>query len=463
MIPCLYEPNEYRFKSSGLGYLQEASVCEVTEERNGMFELYMEYPVGGSLQGSIKKYNIILAAPNEDDQAQPFDIYKIEQTGTLIKIYARHISYRLAYMPCDAINDVSTVSDALAALSDAMAFKVREHPYYEGQYPPEYRFTFTSDSDDVTTAFYTETIYSAKEILNSIAKRYEKDLHYDKFSISLENRGANNGVTIRSGLNILDIDKEDTTDGAYNTVCCYYYKKDVGLIIGAARNVISNGVPKKPAYPLSVVKDKTRDYDDQGTIPARIDLIRDAEALYPEQTLDGTVTLDVDMAVLWNSQEFETYKALLQVRLCDTVRIYYPEINIDAETTVEKIVYDVLGDSIKSISLSNKATDLSDTVASLYKQTEAIENEEPAYVCGRVQLQYVSSTEMSATVKTGFHRVEGAVATLQGNDGMPWLQSKAVGIVYNSPNSGDITIRVAGTGFVSAHVQYVYWIAFGGS
>ena len=47
MIPILYESTETTFTSNGIGRLSDAVSCVVTEERNGPYELEMEYPVSG--------------------------------------------------------------------------------------------------------------------------------------------------------------------------------------------------------------------------------------------------------------------------------------------------------------------------------------------------------------------------------------------------------------------------------
>lgn len=47
MIPILYRQEETLFQGQGLGRLASALSCVVTEERNGQYELEMEYPVDG--------------------------------------------------------------------------------------------------------------------------------------------------------------------------------------------------------------------------------------------------------------------------------------------------------------------------------------------------------------------------------------------------------------------------------
>ena len=47
MIPSLHVASETNFDTLGLGGLADAISCTVTEERNGEYELEMEYPVNG--------------------------------------------------------------------------------------------------------------------------------------------------------------------------------------------------------------------------------------------------------------------------------------------------------------------------------------------------------------------------------------------------------------------------------
>jgi len=54
MIPVLYSANTTDFSTFGLGVLTDTIFCEVTEERNGVFECLLKYPVSGQHYGLIK-------------------------------------------------------------------------------------------------------------------------------------------------------------------------------------------------------------------------------------------------------------------------------------------------------------------------------------------------------------------------------------------------------------------------
>ncbi len=61
MIPVLYSANATDFSSFGLGVLTDTVSCEVTEERNGVFECLLKYPVSGQHYGLITKECIVKA------------------------------------------------------------------------------------------------------------------------------------------------------------------------------------------------------------------------------------------------------------------------------------------------------------------------------------------------------------------------------------------------------------------
>lgn len=55
MIPVLYPANATTLSTFGLGVLTDTISCEITEERNGVFECLLKYPVSGQHYGLITK------------------------------------------------------------------------------------------------------------------------------------------------------------------------------------------------------------------------------------------------------------------------------------------------------------------------------------------------------------------------------------------------------------------------
>ena len=72
--------------------------CVVEEERNGLFELIMTYPVVDAIYNSLEKENIIIANANDTLKAQKFRIYNIRKyMKNQVTVYARHISFDLMH------------------------------------------------------------------------------------------------------------------------------------------------------------------------------------------------------------------------------------------------------------------------------------------------------------------------------------------------------------------------------
>ena len=100
MNPILFSKNENVFTTNGLGRLQCLS-CEVTEERNGMFELEATLLISSPHADEIEQLSIIGAKAHDGGDIQAFYVYKITKPiNGRFTVYARHISYRLSDIPC---------------------------------------------------------------------------------------------------------------------------------------------------------------------------------------------------------------------------------------------------------------------------------------------------------------------------------------------------------------------------
>ena len=118
MKPILYASTEREFATNGIGILSDAASCVITEERNGSYELEMQYPVMGLHYASITYRSLILARSKPDGEPQPFRVYRITRPlGGLVTVYARHISYDLSgvVVPPFSATGVEGVFDAIQA------------------------------------------------------------------------------------------------------------------------------------------------------------------------------------------------------------------------------------------------------------------------------------------------------------------------------------------------------------
>ena len=117
----LYAPNTTNFNNNGLGVLNEATSAIVTEERNGIFELSITYPITGKRFNDIQYSSIIRCASTPDGDFQTFRVYAISKPmNGLVVIMAEHVSYQLSYIPVDAFTAGSAAEAMVKIKSKAM-------------------------------------------------------------------------------------------------------------------------------------------------------------------------------------------------------------------------------------------------------------------------------------------------------------------------------------------------------
>ena len=228
----LYDAAETTFDSNGLGVLSDAISCEVSEERNGGFELVMEYPVDGVLFDDIQNRNIVYCKPSPSGNHQPFRIYRITRPiGGVVTVYAQHISYDLNGI-VDSAFSAMNVADVMALLKSKA---IVDCP-----------FTFSTDKNtmgDFSISVPTGIRSIMGGIEGSILDTYGGEYEYDGFNVYLRNaRGSNHGVTIRYGKNLTDLTQEENMQSVYTGICPYWVSSEDGSRVVT----LSEGVVNAP-------------------------------------------------------------------------------------------------------------------------------------------------------------------------------------------------------------------------
>ena len=111
MIPILMQ------NTTVLGFLVDATSCVVTEERNGVFELTLTYPVTGTLFPELQIDRLVKAKSNDTADLQLFRIYEVSKPmNGIVAVNAEHVSYALSSYPVTNVNCTGTASQAVAAV-----------------------------------------------------------------------------------------------------------------------------------------------------------------------------------------------------------------------------------------------------------------------------------------------------------------------------------------------------------
>ena len=353
MIPILYEQGETKFISQGIGSLADAISCTVTEERNGEYELEMTYPASGKLFSELTNGRLILAKPNDTSQTQPFRIYRISTPMSgKVTINAEHISYLLNGIPVAPF----TATGMSAALNGLKNNSLVNNP-----------FTCWTDSANGSTKFTVKVPKSFRaclggtegSILDTFSGSNPPEFEFDRFAVKVHaQRGADRGVTIEYGKNLTDAKQENSIENTYTGVLAYWSNADQSTVAKSDIQYASNH--SNFANEKIFILDTSQDFPGE---PTKTQL-NTAAANYVKNNNVGTpkINLTVSFVNLWQSEEYKNTALLERVQLCDTVRVKFSFLGIDASAKVIKTVYNVLKERYDSIGLGESKSSFSDTI-----------------------------------------------------------------------------------------------------
>lgn len=355
----LFEGNETDFTSNGLGALQEATYCQVTQERNGVFEAEIQYPVTGLHYKDLANRKLVFVKPDPYSDAQPFRIYQITKPiSGIVTLYARHIAYDLMGVPISPFS-AGGVQSALQGLQSNAALP---NP-----------FTFWTDKSASAT-FTVESPTACWSLLGgnagSILDVFGGEYEFDRFTVKLWNqRGSDNGVTIRYGKNLTDINQEENISNVATGIYPYWKAGD-GTLVELPEKIVN--APGTYDFQRVIPVDFTGDFDAQPTA----DQLREKAEAYVTNNQIGvpTVSIDVSFQPLEQTEEYKNLALLEKVNLCDTVTVEYPALGVSAKARCVKTVYDALTDRYVSIELGDAKSNMADIIADQSKEITNLPN-----------------------------------------------------------------------------------------
>ncbi len=353
MIPCLYEATETKFMTLGIGKLTDCISCSVTEERNGIYELEMEYPTDGIHASDLVNGNIIRCTPSYNTAQQAFRIYKVTtpMDGKL-EIAARHISYQLSFTtvsPCSAIS-TSANDDCSYAFDALKAHASTDVP-----------FDFETDISGGALFTISEpvTFRSALGgITGSMLDTFGGEFEWDMYTVRLlKSRGSDKGVKITYGKDLTDFKKEESLENTITGIHPYWKSEETGELVEISSKIVTFadlGITSTLPYEKIAVLDCTEEFEEA---PSEAQLLNYAQS-YLETTsyVDPDIDMTVDFAQLWQYPEYSDIAEAEAVNLCDTVTVYCSKLDINVTTYVTETVWDVLLDRYSSITLSTSRT-----------------------------------------------------------------------------------------------------------
>ena len=397
MKPILFAEGQTDFSTNGIGRLPDAISCKVTEERNGQYELHMEYPIDGQLIGEIKYSRIILATPADNKSPQPFRIYKITKplSGT-VEIDAEHISYQMTHIPVMPFS----ATGMEPALTGLKTYSAESNPFSfekEGAFGTAMANTFdVKEPDNLRALLFGQD--------GSVIDTFGGEWEFDRFKAILhKSRGKDNGVTIRYGKNLTDLKQEENIESTYTGICPFWKGQDENggdVLVYLPEKVLHSTSAANYPYQRTKIVDFSSSFQ---SAPTAEELRAKGEKYITDNEV-GTpkVSLDVSFVALHQTQEYADMTRIYHINLCDTVTVIFPLLDVRTKAKVVKTVYNVLLDRYDSITIGAVQSYLSATLAD--SQEKAVE-----------KAVSIASTSTSAdyVTKTTFNALSGAVGNAQ--------------------------------------------------
>lgn len=359
MIPILFPSTATDFSTRGLGPLSDCISCTVTEQRNGIYELEMQYPLTGLHYSDIDDRSIILAIPSPYRAAQPFRVYQITRNmnGTAT-IYAQHLSYDLAGIPVEPFSQDS-LTMALTWLSTHSAI---DNP-----------FSFSADfSSSASFGFTAPT--ACRSLLGgvdgSLLDVYGGEYEFDGYDVILHSqRGGDNGVTIRYGKNLTDLSQDSSTADLVTGIYPYWQNSETGDLVTCSPAVISASGTYDFQQVIPV--DFTSDFEEQPT-PEQL---QDRAEQYISDNSIGVpaVSTTVSFVQLEQMSGYEDLALLERCDLCDTVTVEYPALGVSAKAKIVTVVTDVLLERYNSMEIGSVRANVAQTIGN---QQNAIDSQQ---------------------------------------------------------------------------------------
>ena len=348
MIPILYESYETEFTTNGIGRLRDVISFVVHEERNGVYEADFEYPASGVYFDRIKLGMIVVAKHDDTDDAQPFDIVSYSKPiDGVVLFHAVHISYRLSNMVATG-KDVNTIQTAFERFKYAT---------------PNMPFSFATDK--ISTGYvaaFDGTPKSVRSLLGgvegSLLDTYGGEYEWDKWAVKYwSERGVERELTIRYGVNMVDYNEEVDFSEAYTGVVPFWAGTNVngaqtivtGSLIDSGERLYGN---RLDCVPLDLT-------DKFETVPTKAQLeemarqwVKSNKPYLPQQSIT------VNFVRIADSNEYSQFAELEKCRLCDRIKVVFPDYETGGWFKIVSCTYDTLQERFTEMELGTLQTSL---------------------------------------------------------------------------------------------------------
>ena len=360
--PSLYDSSKYL-----IGTLNDAVINTINSDGTN-WTLIMQYPKSGVYSNSLIVGFYIYAQPELGREMTMFEItYSqeiVEGTKTV------HATAPITpYIP-PVLNSM-TVSQALTLINTNVN-QVQACPFLFSANP-----TTSGDTWAITQhEFWTDIPKAVRPLLQgsegSVVDVFGGEWEFDHYNCILhESRGSDNGVQYRYGKNITSISERINIDDIYTHAFSYWKgtassstdteQGEYYVMTGTVKNILDSAYTSMFPSQRTLVIDASGEFETKPT-QGQLDAYT-TKYVTDHSSGTPTVTIQVSIIDLANTQEYEDIAALEQVNLYDTVTIVFPQFGINVKSKITEIEFDVLKEKNNRVIIGDVTTKLSDIIA----------------------------------------------------------------------------------------------------
>ena len=346
------------YKKDGItkiGDLTDCIECLVEEERNGLFEVSLVYPLSSNLCSYLVDENIIECNANDTLLNQKFRIYMTRKVmDNMVEVYARHISFDLMY---DYIDNVSFENQSCEYVLNQLFRNSNFSKHYKG-----YSDIVNAQNYSMSMANVLEAIGGKKgSIIDTFGTGAEILRDNENIHV-LNKRGYDNEVTIEYKKNLIGFELEEDTTDLVTRISPYakYNDSETNEEIIVKADYVDSTLIANYSHPYI----KSIDYSDKfgdGEIPTVSKLQDLARKEYKNNKVDiPKQNFKIEFIPLSKCVGYEGLRD--KISLCDIVTIIDTRYNIKTQSKVIKTVFNVLKNRYESMELGEPRTSLGDVI-----------------------------------------------------------------------------------------------------
>ena len=412
----VYSENNKNYSSNGdMTLLPEDAYVSV--KLNGSWNLTMQHPIDKKGRWKYLEEGAVIKIPSFNGE-QLFRIYKKEKSegGTSVEAYPIFFDSK---NDCFLTDTRPTGKNGQEALNIMLA--------------PNKKYSAQSDIARKATAYY-EYMNLMEAIngdnANSFLNRWDGEILYDNFKIIVNERvGGDYGVELRYGKNIPANGITETVDMS-EVVTRIYPKSYNGYKLSGNGYVDSPILSNYPTVKAATMKfdnikmreDAQEDDEEKGIVvcDTQADLDRALTEACKKQFESGLdkpkVTIEADMVLLQNTDQYKDYEILETVSLGDTIHCRHDKLGIISDARVVGLEYDCILNRVISVVLGQFQSNYIDHVTSSVDKIDSVIDSDGDIMAERIKGLLDGMSTQLRLQSTVAKKVKGRAFTIEDLD-----------------------------------------------